>query len=134
MGGESVKEASQDFKTITTAYKDYADKGGRLDPESFEMLNTFQGLDESQIDESYLETNRSWPESIGGFTGREVDMYVLLRTLPPEDDRPVASGRKPQGLGDHELLAEILRVTDPAKREKFVKKYPKTSGRTKKVI
>lgn len=141
MSGESLKESGLDFRTITTTYEDYVEKGGKLDPESFEMLETFQGLDESSINEGSFRASRYQAYSMESFTGveltgTEVDMYVLLRTLPIDkslglgdkvlsevnvyvllglliDKSHATSGKRPQRIGDKELLAEILRVTDP---------------------
>jgi hypothetical protein len=123
MSGEPPKESE-----LELTYEDYVGNGGMLDPESFRMLETFESLDTSNINPQSLKDSRDQVNSVASFvkvelTPRERDMYVLLRTLP-ENNAPVKSGRKPKDLYDPVLLAEIFRITDPTKRDKFVKRYP----------
>lgn len=126
---EPVKEPEVALQTITTTYEDYVGRGGILDPESFGHLESFEGLEGNRINASSLKAFISQANSMTSFakvelTSGERDMYVFLRTLP-QNSAPVKSGlKRPQGLTDQVLLAEIFRVTDPTKREKFVSKYP----------
>jgi hypothetical protein len=126
MNGEPGKKAELDSQTIPTAYEDYIGKGGKLDSDSFHMLENFEVLDESRIDSAALKNSRDQANDMASLarvnlTDKEVDMYILLRTLP-ENQALVISGKRPSGLDDPDLLAEILRITDPAKHDKFVKK------------
>lgn len=132
MNVESLtKPAEADSKTINPAYEDYVGKGGILDPKSFQMLETFSALDGNRIEASALRNSKLLISDMASharvkLNQREVDMFILLSTLP-ENSTPVECGKKPQQLSDQALLAEILRVTDPVKRDKFVTKYPSIS-------
>lgn len=112
-------------------YKEYVDRGGVLDFESYQKLESFEILNKEYVSPESVEKSKAQAGLMANFadiqlTDREVNMYTLLRTLPLETRDSLGQIVKPLQMSDQALLGDILCFTKSAEHEKFVKKYNNT--------
>jgi hypothetical protein len=129
----SIVELDQELrlsipKVTLTSYEEYIDRGGVLDFESYRKLESCDILNIEYSSPESIEKSRAQAHSMATFadiqlTDREVNMYILLRTLPLDTRDSSGQIVEPLQMSDQVLLSEILRFTKSFEHEKFVKKY-----------
>jgi hypothetical protein len=119
-------------------YNGYKAKGGTLVQEYYELAiefseNGWKLLSEeadifscTSILASFSQARHMAHYAEIELTEVEKLMYVFLRIRPLEEnieDTRKDGGFRPQGLNDQVLMAEIFLITNPDKREKFVRRW-----------
>lgn len=116
------------LEATLTSYEEYISRGGVLDFDSYRRLESFEVSNREYSNPKSIEISKAQASSMANFadirlTDREVNMYVLFRTLPLETRDSSGQIVKPLQMSDQALLGDILCFTKSAEHEKFVKKY-----------
>jgi hypothetical protein len=115
----------------------YRKEGGVLDAGTYQRIRDFRGLPEGawwrdpSVRASYHQAEGLGERVRIRFTKKEKELYTVLRTLPSsEGDIPPDGAKRIQEVrSDQRLMAEVLRITNPRKRKKYVSQNEVVFGR-----